>query len=342
VKIKLKQQRKKLFRYIPLWFILFWIIYFTIEAQLAMQPVFEVPFIYFFIIRIISFVICGYVLAQVIFPILIYRNKFAYFLTLSIALVLILSKFQILMYVFFKLKLYQFYELKYALPNTSFYFIMLILMKFSMDYYLKKKEMAEEQQRRTELELTFLKSQISPHFLFNTINNLYGLAVTKSEKLPNLMLQFSDILRYSLYETNQQYVLLSKEVEYMKSYIELEKIRIGNRLDLTINLNENSIQHIYIAPIILVVFVENAFKHSKSVIDERIKINFDLHIDEDWIVFTSSNNFTRTEKDAASGVGLQNVIKRLDYLYPDQYSLNMGCTNNFYTSTLRIKAKHYD
>jgi LytS/YehU family sensor histidine kinase len=171
------------------------------------------------------------------------------------------------------------------------------------------------------------------------MNNLYGLSVVKSELLPPLMLQLSDLLRYSLYETNQTFVPLEKEINYIKNYIDLEKIRIGDRLELSMNIDDTDINDVKIAPIVLIVFVENAFKHSRNIIDKKIKISFDLEVTNGWITFTTKNNYAAQEKDINSGIGLENIKKRLEYLYPNQYLLNIDTTDNIYTSIIKLKVK---
>jgi len=267
------------------------------------------------------------------------KNNYILYVFIGLVLAVVFSMFQNLNYDYFQLPGFGQAQLFQLLPFNVFFFALVTFLKLGKDYYFKQQEITIEKQRRIELELEFLKSQISPHFLFNTMNNLYGLSVVKSELLPPLMLQLSDLLRYSLYETNQTFVPLEKEINYIKNYIDLEKIRIGDKLELSVNINEANNSNAKIAPIILIVFVENAFKHSRNILNEKIKISFDLKVENEWIFFIAKNNFSIQEKDKNSGIGLENIKKRLEYLYPNQYLLTIDTADNIYTSIIKLKVK---
>lgn len=194
-----------------------------------------------------------------------------------------------------------------------------------------------EQQQESELAL--LRSQVSPHFLFNTLNNLYGLSLTHHEKIPDLLLQLSDLLRYSVYETGQQWVPLEEELAYIRNYIALEKIRIADRLDLHVQMDSGKGQ-IKIAQLLLIMFVENAFKHSRNTLTPKIRIDLHLSVVEEEIIFKIGNNCgTDASCSHGSGVGIDNAVKRLDLLYPGAYSLTRQSENNYYYVELRLKAK---
>jgi LytS/YehU family sensor histidine kinase len=205
---------------------------------------------------------------------------------------------------------------------------------------MKEAEIADKQK---ESELELLRSQISPHFLFNTLNNLYGLSITQHEKIPSLIVKLSDLLRYSVYNTKQSFVLLSDELSYIHNYIDLEKIRVGERLVLNMHIEEQT-GDIRIAPLLLIVFIENAFKHSKNSFNLKVKINIDLRINNNTIFFFIDN--TCGEETGLSnyleksmGMGLQNTIRRLDLLYPGEYTLNHFKENNIYKISLQLKVK---
>ncbi|MGO4293684.1 sensor histidine kinase [Chitinophaga sp. RAB17] len=198
-------------------------------------------------------------------------------------------------------------------------------------------------QQQKESELALLRSQISPHFLFNTLNNLYGLSVTDHEKVPGLLLKLSDLLRYSVYETGQQWFLLDDELAYIRSYIELEKIRMEDRLSLHVQMSAGN-GTVRIAQMVLITFVENAFKHSRNTIGQEIRIDLVLSVVDDFIVFTIGNSFGNDANENsplkdASGVGVGNTIKRLDLLYGTAYSLRQYKENNYYKVDLRLKVK---
>lgn len=194
-----------------------------------------------------------------------------------------------------------------------------------------------DQERRTktlitqnlETELNYLKHQLQPHFLFNTLNNLYGLILTKDENAGELVLKLSEILSYMLYDSNDKEIPLEKELACLSNYIELEKLRYGDELTITYTIN-GSPQHHKIAPLILISFVENAFKHGPS--DELVNswINISANIEENSFRFVVENSFDKgsvkqDKKDSrvVSGIGLSNVEKRLELIYGEAFSLNI-------------------
>lgn len=193
-------------------------------------------------------------------------------------------------------------------------------------------------------ELQLLQSQLSPHFLFNTLNNLYGLSLTQHEKLPPLLLRLSDLLRYSVYEAGETFVSLQNEIDYLNNYIEFEKIRMGNRLHLETAIQSPGNAQVRIAPMLLIVFVENAFKHPGNTTAKQIFIRIELAIEKDVIGFRVTNSFevnheTSAIKNKHSGLGLSNVQKRLDLLYPAEHIFYQSQENNQYTVMLQLKAK---
>lgn len=191
---------------------------------------------------------------------------------------------------------------------------------------------------KSENELKLLQSQLSPHFLFNTLNNLYGLSLTKDDKLPGLILKLSDLLRHSVYQKSDTFVPLNEELGYIKNYIEFEKIRLEDRLDLSVSLEESA--KTVIAPMLLIVFIENAFKHSKNTIDPNIKIDITLKVWENNILFSIFNTFDKNqanELNRNSGLGLENAKRRLELLYPNKHELSFEETTNTYKVLLQLK-----
>lgn len=204
--------------------------------------------------------------------------------------------------------------------------------------------LAQTGQAQSKSELELLKSQISPHFLFNTLNNLYGLSISEHQKVPSLLLKLSDLLRYSIYETKEMFVPLSDELEYLKNYIDFEKIRLGKRLLLEVDLVEVTDKNPKIAPMLLIVFVENAFKHSKNSKHEKIYINLNLELSENSILFHIKNSFNKSSlnselKKKQSGFGLENVRKRLNLLYPEAHDLEIKELGNDFSINLKLHMK---
>ncbi|HVU95554.1 MAG TPA: histidine kinase [Puia sp.] len=199
-----------------------------------------------------------------------------------------------------------------------------------------------QQQKQSELEL--LISQLSPHFLFNTLNNLYGLSLTRHEVIPGLLLKLSDLLRYSVYDTRKAFVPLRDEIGYISNYIELEKIRMGANLILSHRFDVPCDSQMFIAPMLLIVFLENAFKHGKNTLNGTVTIDIDLHISRERIHYTVRNSFQQHDHYPSiphrqSGVGLANTVKRLELLYPSEYRLHNYVENNYYIVELQLPVR---
>lgn len=193
-------------------------------------------------------------------------------------------------------------------------------------------------------ELQLLQSQLSPHFLFNTLNNLYGLSITQHEKIPPLLLRLSELLRYSVYEAGETYVPLKMELEYINNYIEFEKIRMGNRLVLTTEIQHLSSNDIKIAPMLLIVFIENAFKYAGNTSAKQSFIDIKLATEGNLIAFRVSNSYSKEQvgrklPGKSSGMGLANVYKRLELLYRAEHILDIQDEEERYTVTLQIKSR---
>lgn len=199
---------------------------------------------------------------------------------------------------------------------------------------------AETKASTSDAELKLLQSQLSPHFLFNTLNNLYALSLHDTSKVPPLLLKLSDLLRYTVYDTKNHIVPLTDEIDYIKNYIDFEKIRLGERLELTENWPNNLNEAPQIVPMLLIVFVENAFKHSKNTQDLHIKIDIDLQIWGKTILFSVQNSFSPNQSqnpaEQSGGLGLANVKKRLKLVYPMQHDLQIETNKNTFTVKLRL------
>lgn len=208
----------------------------------------------------------------------------------------------------------------------------------------KELEAAKTQAAQSQSELHMLQSQLSPHFLFNTLNNMYGLSITQHEKIPPLILKLSDLLRYSVYEATETYVPLQDELAYIHNYIDFEQLRIGDRLELKTDIENITGSDIRIAPMLLIVFIENAFKHSKNTAEPKIFIEIRLKIWGNSILFYLKNSHSRSATNEPtvekhSGFGLPNVRKRLQLLYPNQHDLVIENEATHYTVNLRLNLR---
>lgn len=196
--------------------------------------------------------------------------------------------------------------------------------------------MRYHEQRQAELQL--LREQLNPHFLFNTLNNLYGLAVQKSDRLPPLMLKLSDLLRFSLYETREEMVTLDQEIGYLRNYISLESLRLAERADIDLKVG-NIDGKLRIAPLLLIVFIENCFKHLGSRPTEKGFVAISLKTEGNTLVFQARNSKLDTvdTPSNAGGIGLNNARKRLQLLYPGRHSLLIDDQKDTFEVNLKVK-----
>ena len=210
-------------------------------------------------------------------------------------------------------------------------------IKFTIEWIKYQKQKADLINQNQASELALLRSQVNPHFLFNTLNNIYSLVLKKSEDAPTAMMKLSSIMRYMLYESNAEKVLLEKEIEYINSFIELQKLRISDSgfVELTINGN---ISNRLIAPMLLIPFIENAFKHgSKNVKSPGIIINFKM--EQNKILFEVINYFSTSDsfdKDKIGGIGLSNIKRRLELIYHNKHKLDINIDKNKYKINLEL------
>lgn len=189
-----------------------------------------------------------------------------------------------------------------------------------------------------QAELDTLKAQLQPHFFFNTLNNLYGLAVIKSDKLPGLMLKLSDLMRYSLYHTQNDWVSLSKEMEYLKNYIELEKIRLSGKMSVQLE-EEGAFEDKRIPPLLLLCPIENAFKHAVPN-KQKDTISINISRKENQLNVAVENPIRlsgrKDVEDKEGGIGLVNLKKRLALSYPNKHQLDYGVEDSNYVFKMSV------
>ena len=227
------------------------------------------------------------------------------------------------------------------LPIYFLFYIFVVVFKYLKDNFIAQYQQNQQQKLQLHFELENLKAQISPHFLFNTMNNFYGLAVENSKKLPDLMIRLSDLLRYSLYETQQEKVPLQDEIEYLKNYIELEKIRLESNLDIEFIVNVKNSEKYQVAPLLFIIFIENAFKYARNIVDEPVFIALSIVVSDDGILhLTVKNNYNANAQNCFTnekGIGLENAKKRLNVIYPNEkHALSFHQDEKFYSVALSI------
>ena len=309
-------------------------IFFAFDRRL---PGIEFHKVFFFLNYGLAALIINYALL----PRYLYKNRyleFTVYTTLVVAIVIFVEE-AFLEQIFYpdtrgKKFLGVFYNLLSTMPTIT----ILVGFKFGWDALIKQREVLDLRNSVKESELQFLKSQINPHFLFNNMNNLYSYAVEQSPKTPEIILELSDTLRYMLYEGSASFVSLKKEIEHIKNYINLSKLQIEGRGEVSFKIG-NIPSNYRIAPLILTVFIENAFKHSSSSQTNNIRIAIEAKVDNKGILqFTCINNYLEQSntKSLDSGIGLDNVRKRLSLIYPNSHNLDIKSENDRYIVSLTI------
>jgi LytS/YehU family sensor histidine kinase len=199
-----------------------------------------------------------------------------------------------------------------------------------------KQQLKDEKAKNTEAELAWLKNQINPHFLFNTLNNISSLTQIDPDAAQDAIAQLSDLLRYAMYETNKKTVPIQGEVEFMRNYISLMELRCNDKTEVTTTFDVQ--QNIEIAPLLFISLIENAFKHGVSS-SRPSKIDIRLLQNEDEIVFNCDNtNYPKDDADrSGSGIGLENTRRRLDLMYAGRYTWEQKLEDNIYHVRIDLK-----
>lgn len=214
------------------------------------------------------------------------------------------------------------------------------ILKIITDWIRHQTVKRELESQTMRSELRFLKSQINPHFLFNTLNNLYALTLKKSDKAPEIVLKLSEMMRYMLYECNERRVSLHKEVNYISNYLDLERLRQGKNMEINFALN-GDVGSQKIAPLMFIPFLENSFKHGLNQVSEGF-VNIQMDVEDTQLEMSIENSKPAMPRinHRSGGIGLQNVQRRLDLLYPEQYELNIDNQPGKYIVHLKINLDH--
>ncbi|MBK8492040.1 MAG: histidine kinase [Saprospirales bacterium] len=273
------------------------------------------------------------------------QKRFLTYFGLFILIVLTVTPIKVVIYYF---KFSHIPNAQEELVNQmNFYFIPTFLIatsstliKIVIDRVRHLREMQELETQTMQSELRFLKSQINPHFLFNTLNNLYALTLKKSDLAPEIVLKLSEMMRYMLYECNEKQVLLSKEVNYLQNHLDLEALRQGSNVEVTFEVN-GQISDQKIAPLMFIPFLENSFKHGLShhISQGYIKIQLDVKDQTVRLFIENSKPESLPLPDhsrRSGGIGLVNVRRRLDLLYPGKYELRLNDAPRTYAIELTL------
>ncbi len=224
--------------------------------------------------------------------------------------------------------------------GNVFVTILATVLRVIMDWWRYQNEKQVLLTQTIQSELRFLKSQINPHFLFNTLNNLYALTLKKSDKAPEIVLKLAEIMRYMLYECNERSVHLSKEIQYMHNYLDLERLRQPKEADIRFTVDGHVSEQL-VSPLLFVPFVENSFKHGLNHATSGGFVHIRLSVQGEDLEFVIENSkvpqVPRASHPRSGGIGLANVKQRLEILYPENHHLEVLDEPNLYKVTLLLK-----
>lgn len=222
-----------------------------------------------------------------------------------------------------------------GLTAVSFLFLITCLVNLSYRWFMQGSKIRRMENDHLKKELSLLKNQINPHFLFNTLNNLYALSLEESEDTPRVILKLSELMRYAVYECKEPFVSIEKEVKYLDNYLALQQIRQHEdcRIIFDKSIEDSSVK---IAPMILIVLVENAVKHGVESMSEGAFVHIQLRVDSEKITFRVENNVKEMEPGKEGGLGLENVKRRLSMIYGNAYSFETQKMNDRFIANLEI------
>jgi two-component system, LytTR family, sensor kinase len=296
------------------------------------------------VVNVLFYVFIYYINSEYLIPQYLAKNKLWSYLGLLIASAFILTPIKVFI-LFQKFSNFPIDQAHIQEHQPSYYLLSLFtagvstIVKITSDWAKQTRVQQELETRTMQTELNFLKSQINPHFLFNTLNSLYALTLKKSDAAPEVVIKLSEMMRYMLYECNEPLVPLSKEVSYIRNYLDLEKLRHKN-MDIKFDV-EGVMNDMNVAPLIFIAFIENAFKHGASNAIEPGFVQIHILIENNEVNMYVENSKAEKqpmmEHKRSGGIGLVNVKRRLDILYPKLYQLDIYDNPNTYGVNLWMK-----
>ncbi|MBO9204770.1 MULTISPECIES: sensor histidine kinase [Niastella] len=344
----MEKSKKIISEYRILQHILYWCVsyYYLIHFFSITNNIETIDYIYTAVFHI-TIVLAVYVNLFVLVPRLLGRKKYLLFVLCVIALLAITAWLNSFIYN---------YAIDFFLPNYFFvsnfsfwqlvqfgfvYVAITTLLKLSRAWFKlleSQNHLIRLEKEKANTELLFLKMQINPHFLFNSLNNIYSLALKKDTMAPTSILKLAEVMRYMIYESNENAVPLQKEIEYLNNYIDLQKLRTRDNASVVCNITGEPANR-YIAPLILLVFIENGFKHGIKATIHQSYVNIQINITDEQLQMRVENSkgvIDEVEKDANRGLGLENVKRRLELLYPGKYELTIHDTDKKYLAVLQL------
>jgi sensor histidine kinase YesM len=329
---------------------LFWLSYYVLGAliSLSIHRIYDTRFYLELLSLVPPDIFLVYLNLYLLVPALLLRRKFVFYfvaLLLSLAAVSTLGIWLHHLYalagsaIFATVSNFNTRNFAVQFLNGIYLLGLVTAIKFLKDWMSQKQQLQEKEKQQVATELNFLKSQVHPHFFFNTLNNLYSLTLQKSDQAPEVVLKLADLMSYMLYESVAPLVPLEKEIHNLENYIELEKLRFGSRLSLSFD-RDGPIHSIRIPPLLLLAFVENSFKHGMNHTTGEGRITISLKVEPERLCFSVSNPSAAAPIHKASeeknGIGLKNVVRRLDLLYGARYHLDLSREADSFHIILKI------
>ncbi len=321
--------------------VLFWVVFYLFLIIIGQQNSDKglLPTMANTFIRVTFYMAIVYFNLLFLFPRYLKQNKF-YLYTLLLAIsVVVITPIESVIHYFLFFSDQSLLQINHQIFLGGFFMgFSSTLYKIINDWAFNQKEKIDLQRQSLQSELNFLKSQINPHFLFNTLNSLYALTLKKSDKAPEIVLRLSEMMRYMLYECNEPKVALSKEIKYVKNYLELEKLRHGQNFNIDFNI-DGSINGQTIAPLLFIPFLENSFKHGMDHQLNEGFVKIDLTIEDEKLnldVKNSKYKMPNKPGKKSGGIGLANVKRRLELVYPQKHGLEIKEKENQFKVSLDL------
>ena len=296
------------------------------------------------LINLLFYMVIVYFNLKYLIPQYLYEDKIWTYLGLLLLATLVLTPIKLIIFYF---KFNQYPALQNNLVTTQWSQFLLTFFitsastvgKIISDWTADRRERQELKTKTMQSELKFLKTQINPHFLFNTLNSLYALTLKKSDNAPQIVIQLSEMMRYMLYECNESSVLLSNEVKYIQNYLALERLRQSEGIEINFQVH-GDVSGKKIAPLLFTPFLENSFKHGLNNQIKEGYVNILLEVEDDSLLFFIENSkpssIPTQSRKRSGGIGLTNLRRRLKILYPDRHKLEIHDTPNSYSVSLEI------
>ena len=223
-----------------------------------------------------------------------------------------------------------------ALVIVAFVYFPVLFFLITRWIFKQTKSILTLKNEKAKTELMHLKSQVNPHFFFNMLNNLYGWVDKDPIKAKKLIISLSEMMRYSIYEGDKNTVTLKEEIEYMQQYIELHRMRYHKEIDIQFAIDTTD-NPVHIMPLLFIILLENAFKHGVENLRENAFVHLKMMANDKQVVFDIENNFDPKEIPATPGIGVQNLKRRLELVYPKKHSLVLDSDNGIYKAKLIVE-----